>query len=247
MKFNIYLAFRFKNFSALFSCFSVVFLTAFIIFSCFSENQTVMTVSNEKPIIIIDAGHGGEDGGTQTSDGTLEKDINLSIGILLNSLLKEKGFQTKLVRDGDYLIYDKKCTTIREKKKSDLNNRLKLVNETPDCILLSIHQNYFQESKYSGAQVFYSGNNTESLRLAQIIQDTIKADIQPENTRQIKESGSEIFLLYNSSVPSVMVECGFLSNYEEAQNLKNIQYQNKIAKAIADGLTEFINKSDKEI
>ncbi len=247
MKFRIYLSFRFKHFSAVFSCISIVLLTAYMIFSCFNENQTVMTISNEKPIIIIDAGHGGEDGGTQATDGTLEKDINLSIGILLNSLLKEKGFETKLVREGDYLVYDDGCTTIREKKKSDLNNRLKFVNQTPDCILLSIHQNYFQESKYSGAQVFYSGNNAESSKLARIIQDTIRVNIQPENTRQIKESGSEIFLLYNSVAPSVMIECGFLSNYEEAKKLKNIQYQNEIAKAIADGLTEYINRSEKEI
>lgn len=195
------------------------------------------------PVIIIDAGHGGEDGGTQSADGTLEKEINLLICLKINKLLIEKGFETVMIRDGDYMIYDDSATSQREKKVSDIHNRLKIVEEHKNCILLSIHQNYFNESKYYGTQVFYSKNNPNSKLLADSIQKTVVSALQPENERQIKESGKNIYLLYHSQVPSVMVECGFMSNEAEAERLKDEEYQFKMAQSIVDGLIRYIESN----
>lgn len=224
--------------------FSVVFLTLFIsaltagIFV--SSRESLAVTSDVYPVIIIDPGHGGEDGGTQSYDGTLEKDINLAISLKLNELLRSKGFSTVLTRDGDYMIYDESASTQREKKVSDIKNRLKIIEENNNCILLSVHQNYFKESKYHGLQVFYSKNHPSSKFLADEIQKSVSLQLQPDNTRQIKESGTDIYLLYHSPVPSVMVECGFMSNEAEADKLKNEDYQKLISEYITEGLIKFI-------
>lgn len=193
------------------------------------------------PVIIIDAGHGGEDGGTQSSSGILEKDINLSIALKLNSLFKSMGFETVMIRDGDELIYDDSCKTIREKKVSDIHNRMDVMLSYPNGVFLSIHQNHFSESKYHGAQVFYSKNNPESEIVAESIQKSIVEKLQNENGRKIKPSGTEIYLLYHAKNPAVMVECGFLSNGGEAQLLNDNDYQNKMVIAIFDGVAKYLN------
>lgn len=239
MKKGMYFTFNLKraiNFSVTFVLFfSLVLMMNFPQF--FSD--TVTASASLKPTIIIDAGHGGEDGGTQCEDGTLEKDINLQISIKINDILKEKGFNTVMTRNGDYLIYDEGSSSIRQKKRSDIHNRMKIIKENGACIFLSVHQNFFKESKYSGAQVFYSPNSPESELLAREIQESVVTLLQPENTRQIKKSGSDIYLLYNSVVPSVMVECGFMSNKAEAQRLKDDTYQMQMAMAICEGLVSF--------
>lgn len=193
------------------------------------------------PVIIIDAGHGGEDGGTQSSSGILEKDINLSIALKLNSLFKSMGVETVMIRDGDELIYNDSCKTIREKKVSDIHNRMNIMLSYPNGIFLSIHQNHFSESKYCGAQVFYSKNNHESEIIAENIQKSIVEKLQSKNERKIKPSGTEIYLLYHAKIPAVMVECGFLSNGGEAQLLNDANYQNKMVIAIFDGVAKYLN------
>lgn len=241
MKRCLYFSFRLKNALSLTVTFLLFFsLTVMLNFSgVFSD---AMSVSSERlPVIIIDAGHGGEDGGTQAADGTLEKKINLEISMKLNDVLLNEGFRTVLIRDGDYMIYDESAATQREKKVSDIHNRMKKVEENGECILLSIHQNYFTESKYSGTQVFYSANNPDSRILADEIQKSVVASLQHDNKRQIKESGKDIYLLYHSKVPSVMVECGFMSNVNEANKLKDEAYQSEMSRAIADGLITYIN------
>ena len=197
------------------------------------------------PVIIIDAGHGGEDGGTQSSDGTLEKQINLEISLKLQDVLLSRGFDTVMTREGDYMIYDETASTQREKKVSDIHNRMKLVDENGECILISVHQNYFGESKYSGTQVFYSKNNPDSEILADEIQKSVVSALQTDNSRQIKESGTDIYLLYHSQVPSVMVECGFMSNEAEASKLKDESYQKQMSEAIAEGLVRYIEQKNK--
>lgn len=192
------------------------------------------------PTIIIDAGHGGEDGGTVSADGILEKDINLKIAQYLNKKFIDNGYKTIMIRNEDKLIYDSGAATIKEKKKSDLHKRTAIANDTENSILISIHQNHYSESKYYGAQVFYSGNNYESELLAETIQSTIKNTLQPENNRQIKKSGSEIYLLYNSKIPTVMVECGFLSNDNEAKLLNKDEYQRKIAECIYNATDNYL-------
>lgn len=208
--------------------------------------ETVSVSASDLPVIVIDAGHGGVDGGAVAADGTAEKDINLDIAIKLNELLIANGYSTVMIRDGDYSIHDDTADTIRKKKVSDLHNRLEIAENTDNSILVSIHQNYFTQEKYSGAQVFYSPNNNNSSFLAQCIQNSIVSSVQQNNTRQIKKSDNSIFLLHKTTVPAVMVECGFLSNQEEARKLRSDEYRQQIAQAVYKGIINYINGADEE-
>lgn len=241
MKRFMYITLTLSNILTVMICI-VLCLCAIIGYDVVCNLKTTDTSEYDKPVIIIDAGHGGEDGGTISHSGILEKDINLQISLKLNEIFSENGYETIMIRNSDNLIYDDNSTTIRQKKSSDLHNRLKIVNNNENAILISIHQNHFDESKYYGAQVFYSPNTTESELLAKAIQNEIAAEIQPENTRQIKKTGSEIFLLYNAKITAVMVECGFLSNIEEAELLNTDDYQNKLCRCIFNATDKFINQ-----
>ncbi len=199
------------------------------------------TLTQQLPLIILDAGHGGEDGGAVAADGTKEKDLNLALTLKLRDLLETLGLRTVLSRTEDRLHYPADASSMRSKKAADLRYRLELTQKNPDSVLLSVHMNQFSVSRYDGAQVFYSGNHPYSALLAQDIQDAIVRQTQPDNTRQIKQSGKEIFLLNQTQVPAVMVECGFLSNPQELEKLKNDSYQQQLASAIAEGLLNFLN------
>lgn len=194
--------------------------------------------------VIIDPGHGGFDGGTSAADGTIEKDLNLQIALKLNEILNSMGIKTVMTRTDDTATNDDSAQTIRQKKVSDIKNRLKIIEETPDAIFVSIHQNHFEQSKYSGAQVFYSKNNPHSLTLAENIRFRFVTVLQPDNTREIKQSGSEIYLLHHSAAPSVMVECGFLSNSEETKKLKDESYQRNLAFTVAIGIVDYFNQTE---
>ena len=244
MKKTFYLTFRVKALISGCLSFMLGVSTVLLIFTSRpAEAVSADTIAADEPVIIIDAGHGGEDGGTQSSSGVLEKDINLQISIKLNSLLKSMGYKTVMIRSDDSLIYDEGAQKMRDKKVSDINNRLDIAESYPDSLFISVHQNYFTQSKYSGAQVFYSPNNPESRSLAQNIQSSIIGSIQNENTRKIKKSGSEIYLLYNIKSPAVMVECGFMSNPSEALLLCDDEYQKKMALAIVSGITDYLSAS----
>lgn len=198
--------------------------------------------SGNQPIVIIDAGHGGFDGGAVASDGTVEKDINLSIALYLQEYLSFFNIETIMIRDTDCSVEDDGLNTIRQKKTSDLHNRMKVMEETDNGIFVSIHQNKYSDGKYSGTQVFYSPKTKdESQVLAQTIQDYIVNTLQKDNTRQIKECGTSVFLMYNAVKPAVLVECGFLSNYEETNKLKTSEYQKKIAFCIAMGIQNYLS------
>lgn len=195
-----------------------------------------------QPIVIIDAGHGGFDGGAVSDDGTVEKDINLSIALYLREYLAIFNIKTIMIRETDCSVEDNGLNTIRQKKTSDLHNRMKIMEETDNAIFVSIHQNKFPDGKYSGTQVFYSPKTKdESQVLAQTIQDYIVNTLQKDNERQIKECGTSVFLMYNAVKPAVLVECGFLSNYEETQRLKSSEYQKKIAFCIAMGIQNYLS------
>ena len=195
-----------------------------------------------QPIVIIDAGHGGFDGGAVSDDGTVEKDINLSIALYLQEYLAIFNIKTIMIRETDCSVEDNGLNTIRQKKTSDLHNRMKIMEETDNAIFVSIHQNKFPDGKYNGTQVFYSPKTKdESQVLAQTIQDYIVNTLQKDNKRQIKECGTSVFLMYNAVKPAVLVECGFLSNYEETQRLKSSEYQKKIAFCIAMGIQNYLS------
>ncbi len=195
------------------------------------------------PVIIIDAGHGGIDGGAVGIDGSYEKNINLKISKYLQEYLSLFGYKTIMTRETDESLEDEGLTTIREKKTSDIHNRMKIMEETDNAIFISIHQNKFQIEKYKGTQVFYAPETaSESSVLAQCIQDSITNTLQKDNTRQIKECGTSVYLMYNAVKPAVLVECGFLSNREEATNLNNTDYQKKIAFCIAIGIQNYLSE-----
>lgn len=191
--------------------------------------------------VVLDAGHGGEDGGAVAHDGTVEKNINLNFTKNISLLFDLFGIKYVTVRTQDVALSDGGLNTIRKRKSSDLLNREKLVNSTENAILLSIHQNFFTESQYSGTQVFYSANNEDSAVLAQEIQQNVRKYLQPENTRETKKSGDNIYLLYNAKQIAVMVECGFLSNENELEKLKDPAYNAQLSYCIVKGLIDFIN------
>lgn len=226
--------------------FTIVILLSVIISVLIIYNKSVKTNSfgiNYDLTLIIDAGHGGEDGGAVAPDGTLEKDYNLDISLRLINLLKIYGYNVIPTRTHDVMTCDDNLNTQREKKISDIRNRLKLLNSVQNPVFISIHQNKFSDSTQKGSQVFYSKNNQLSESLAEEIQKSIVLNIQKENKRKIKQSGTEIYLLYHSRVPSVLVECGFLSNSDDLSKLKNIEYRNELSIAIADGIINFLNNS----
>ena len=194
-----------------------------------------------KPTIIIDAGHGGFDGGATASDGTIEKDINLQISQKLSELLRFYGCEVITTRDSDTGTEDDDSLAIAKRKKSDLSNRLKLMKDNPDAIYVSIHLNKFTTSAASGAQVFYTKNYDEAKTLANCVQQSVKKLIQPENNRVIKQGTDSTYLLKNAVVPTIIVECGFLSNSRDLENLKSDDYQTKMAFAILSGILNFYN------
>lgn len=210
-----------------------------------NEATSNVSVISALPLIIIDPGHGGEDGGTSSADGIIEKDINLSISRKLDILLTLCGYNTLMTRNEDKLIYSGSHKSMRSKKVSDIRNRMSVIENNPESVFLSIHQNYFTQQKYNGAQVFYSPNNPESKLIADYIQNSVRESLQTENERKTKKSGKEIYLLYHSKTPSVMVECGFMSNPTEAALLNDEEYQIKMSLVILNGLNEyFIAKGD---
>ncbi len=209
------------------------------------NKSSIDAAANNIPVtVIIDAGHGGVDGGTSSVDGTLEKDINLQIAHKLNNILQAFGIETVMTRTEDISIHDETAKTIRQKKISDIKNRLSIINNTDNAVYVSLHQNHYSDSKYSGTQVFYSKNNPNSKTLAEKIRLSVVSYMQKENTREIRQSGSEIYLLNNAQAPAVMVECGFMSNADEAKILKDENYQRRLAFIIAVGITDFINSTE---
>ena len=213
-----------------------------------SKKMAVNVLSDQSynTTVIIDAGHGGPDGGTSADDGTLEKNLNLQIALKLENILKSMGINTVMTRTEDISIHDESANTIRKKKISDLNNRLSIINNTDDSVFVSIHQNHFSQSVYYGTQIFYSKNNPESSVLANSIRQSVISVLQKDNTREIKQSGTDIFLLHHAETPAVMVECGFLSNAEETAKLKDENYQRKLAFMIAIGICDYL-RATKEL
>lgn len=198
------------------------------------------------PIIVLDAGHGGIDGGAVAFDGTVEKDINLNIALKLRDYLNFSDISVVMTRETDISIHDEKAASVRDKKVSDLHNRLKIIETTPNAVFVSIHQNKFTVAKYKGTQVFFSPNNEQSMMLASLVQKSVTSQIQPENKREIKRSGDSIYLLNETKRPAILVECGFLSNQEETGLLKKDEYQNQMAFSICVGILDFFRERKTE-
>ncbi|MDE6788153.1 MAG: N-acetylmuramoyl-L-alanine amidase [Ruminococcus sp.] len=207
-----------------------------------SENAVLTSLvsqQQELPIIILDAGHGGFDGGCVSVDGVPEKGINLSILLRVRDLLRISGYEVEVTRDSDISIHDSGIEGIANQKSSDMDNRLELFNKYDNAVCISIHQNQFTDPVYNGAQMFYSATDSRNEMLAKSLQSSFQV-LQPENKREIKLCGKELFLCYYSENPTVMVECGFLSNPEEASLLNTEEYQQKVAMTIFNGINNFV-------
>lgn len=198
---------------------------------------------SEPTTVIIDAGHGGEDGGAVSVSGVRESGLNLEISLRLNDFLPLLGLHTKMVRTEDVSVHSPQAGTIAEKKASDIRNRVELVRQTPNALLLSIHQNRFSESKYRGAQVFYA-DNAESRALAESLQTDLRAQLDPDNHRQCKKA-QDIYLLSHVDCAAVLVECGFLSNAEEELLLRDSAYQKKLTAAIGCCVLNYLEEIDE--
>lgn len=212
------------------------------------NEKAVMSLNTspaDETVFIIDAGHGGLDGGAVAKDGTIEKDINLSTAMKLRSMMNALGFKTETTRTEDIMTCDEGLSTIREKKVSDIRNRLKQLETTEKGVLISIHQNSYPSSTSSGSQVFYSGGNKQSQVLAGYIQSSLVAMIQKDNHRKIKKAGTDIYLLYHARNPAVMVECGFMTNPGECEKLKDESYQNELSFGIVCGIFEYFKNLEE--
>lgn len=188
--------------------------------------------------VVLDAGHGGNDPGKIGVDDSLEKDLNLIIAKKVQKLLEQQDVKVVMTRETDAGLYEEQTSN---KKVQDMKNRCALINETqPDCVV-SIHQNSYHEEYVTGAQVFYYVTSKEGERLAEILQEKLITHADPENHRQAKANES-YYLLKKTEVPIVIVECGFLSNWEEAKKLQEDSYQNQIAWAVSMGILSYLQE-----
>lgn len=202
---------------------------------------SVSTIVQDEKTIILDAGHGGFDGGASAADGTSEKDINLNITLILADMLRQNGYSVILTRETDVSTDDVETDQISTRKKSDLRNRLALMKDYPKALFVSVHLNKFTTTAANGSQVFYSPKTEGSRELSESIQRSIISLLQPLNTRVCKKATSSTYILYNATIPAVLVECGFLSNKAELEKLKQPDYQAQMAFCIAKGIIEFEN------
>ena len=217
-------------------------LTAAMILSIiWGGERAVQAFSEERGAqwcIVLDAGHGGEDGGATSCTGVLESGINLEITLRLRDLLHLLGRETRMIRTSDISVYTK-GGSIAQKKMSDLKERVRIVNTTPNAMLLSIHQNNFSDSRYSGAQVFYA-DTQESERLAKVLQCALISSLNKGSNRKCKQSDG-VYLMEHISCPGILVECGFLSNPAEEARLRSPDYQRKLCCVIAATVSSFLS------
>ena len=217
-----------------------------LILSGFMINHSVTAISQKASLdnrhcFVIDPGHGGVDGGAVSCTGVYESKINLEISLRLNDLLHLLGYDTKMIRTEDISIYTN-GSSIAAKKASDLKERVRIVNETENGILLSIHQNHYSDSCYSGGQMFYP--KTEgSEQLAKNLQTAFVNTINPGSNRRAKPAEG-LYLMKNIEKTGVLIECGFLSNYEEEVKLRQPEYQKKICCVIAAVCGSHLNLDD---
>jgi len=196
-------------------------------------------VKEQSECIVIDVGHGGFDSGKVGVNGELEKDVNLQIALKLRDALEQKGFEIVMTRDKDEGLYDSNAVN---KKVQDLQNRCNMIDECHPLLTVSIHQNSYTSPDIEGAQVFYYATSAEGKRLAEVLQASLIANVDPENHREAKANDT-YYLLKKTSSPIVIVECGFLSNPEEAVKLADETYQQKLVEAVCLGICQYLGQN----
>ena len=201
------------------------------------------TTARPSRVVVIDAGHGGEDGGAVSPNGRLESAYNLEIALKTELFLRFLGMDTAMTRTEDVSLHDDTAGTVRQRKTSDLRNRAAFVNSQDGAVLLSVHQNMFSDARYSGAQVFYN-DHSDSKDLAQIMQDALRMAIEPGNRRQPKPV--DTLLMNQTQGPAILVECGFLSNAAEEALLRDPAYQTKLAMVMSVTMTDWVVSSENK-
>lgn len=220
---------------------TILLISLFVfVFQVASSKQTVQTVSLpvSNKVIVLDAGHGKPDEGAQSSNGTTEAETNLKITLKVQSLLEQSGATVVLTRSDENAIYDLDKTTLRQKKISDIHNRVKIGNESSADIFVSIHLNKISQQQYYGWQCFYKQNDEKSTALAKSLQENLNNSIQKENKR-VSMKLDNVYIIKHVEIPISIVECGFLSNPEEETQLLSDDYQNRLAWGIYNGIMDY--------
>lgn len=225
----------------------IIVIMVIMFTSIIFENDAVkadvnkQSIDKNEKLILIDPGHGGIDGGAESKNGTVEKNLNLNIGLKLRQLLKNEGFKVRMTREKDQGLYSD-SGKIRKKKLEDLNNRCKMKEDSKCDMFISIHMNMFPQKKYYGPQVWYS-DSKNSMDLAHILQKGLISDLNDDSER-VEKPALDLYkiLRCKNSIPSVIVECGFLSNEREEQKLNDDKYQNKIAESLCKSIKMYYYK-----
>ena len=215
---------------------SLILLAALFAPTLLARRPEIKTSAATAPVIILDAGHGGRDGGARAPDGTAEKDLNLDLTKRLASLLQAAGYTVLLTRDGDYSLGDD--APVGKRKLTDLAGRLALMGEAENAVFVSIHMNTYPSERCQGAQVWYSPAFSEAQALAEAVQNGIRDTLQPQNSRKIKRAASAIYLLHRATCPAILIECGFLTNSEECALLCDDAYRAALALVIFESLAK---------
>lgn len=205
-----------------------------------SASATVPTLNTKGKTVVLDAGHGGEDPGAVSSyNGVSEKDVTLILANKTKELLEKEGYTVIMTRTEDVLVYEGDNISMTAKRRQDLIRRKQIMDESGADIVVSIHLNSYTDSQYSGAQTFFTKNSLSGKKLAEAIQESLKVTVDPENDREAIQKKDDIIITKNCKCTTVIVECGFLSNQTECQNLAEEEYQNKLAEAIKGGIDKY--------
>ena len=218
---------------------------SFVLIFCVVLLPTTSSADERRPTVILDAGHGGEDGGAVGKGGVREKDLNLAIALRLAELLREAGVDVILTREEDRLLYKEEENIKGHRKEYDLKNRLAVAEGNPEALFISIHMNTFSSPKYAGLQVYYAKTEGSQV-LAESIQSTVREQLQPKNTRKIHAASSSIYLLDKAVGRAVLVECGFLSNEAECERLTQKDYQDRLCFSLFCGIMKYIENTKGE-
>lgn len=213
-----------------------------------STNATTPTIAEAEQVqLVIDPGHGGEDGGANVGD-LMEKDLNLTVAKNLDMICAIFGYSAKMTRTEDTLLYDHYgdlSDYTGHKKTYDLKNRLRIAEESGAELFVGIHMNKFPEPKYRGLQVYYSGNSSDSQTVARTVQSYAKKYLTPDNEREVKSAGDSIYILKRIGIPAILVECGFMSNPEECTSLQTPEYRTRLASVIFASSAEYLVRGEK--
>lgn len=227
------------SFGALFLCVTLLCSSLMRVWTMQAQTRTTQATELGGTVIVLDAGHGGEDGGAEGTNGIAEKELNLALTNALADLLRLAGYTVVQTRTDDRLLCDAD-TPKGHRKQSDLANRLAVTARYESCVLISIHMNTFPDQSCTGTQVWYSAGHEASASLAQAVQDRVRTLLQPSNHRKIKAATSGIYLLRHARVPAILIECGFLSTPTECEKLCDPAYQHRLATAIFTAICENI-------